>query len=99
MKWLFVIINLSMFIPDSFSQENPIQNSIPSISQIINPSIDTALLFDIWVLNPESPHADFWWTKDSYYVVDYDGNGKIPFRLEGDEFELYFEEETLKGKL
>ncbi len=46
-------------------------------------AIDTTELFGVWTIDPDSPHADFWLTKDSYYIVDYDGNGHMNYELNG----------------
>ncbi len=57
-----------------------------------NLEIDTAELFGIWTIDPEGPHADFRLTKDSYYIVDYDGDGNVPYELNGRTLKIFFEE-------
>jgi hypothetical protein len=56
-----------------------------------NIEVDTTELFGIWTVDPKGPHADFWLTKDSYYVVDYDGVGDMPYILNGRTITIFFE--------
>lgn len=63
----------------------------PSRPIFKNTQIDTTELFGIWTVDPTGPHADFWLTKDSYYVVDYDGDGDMPYILDGRTITIFFE--------
>lgn len=55
-------------------------------------AVDTTELFGIWTIDPDGPHADFWLTKDSYYIVDYDGNGHKTYELNGRTLTLFLED-------
>lgn len=69
------------------------------IASKINTKLDTALLFGIWTINPNGPHADFVLSKNSYYVVDYDGDGDMPYELKGNDLKIYFKDFTQEGKI
>ena len=71
----------------------------PTKSQIINSAIDTTLLFGIWTLDPNGPHADFWLTVEDFYVVDYDGDGSMPYLLIKDSIEIFYNDFKQKGKI
>jgi len=66
-------------------------------TKIINPTIDTTQLFKIWTLDPEGPHADFWIKREYFYVVDYDGDGAMPYELKGDSLTIYYNDFIQKG--
>ncbi len=83
-------------ITETISKENTdienIQNiDRPKQSQIIKSKFDTELLFGIWTYDPEGPHADFQLSKKSFYVVDYDGNGDMPYIINQDTIKVYYE--------
>jgi hypothetical protein len=61
--------------------------------------IDTALLFGIWTTDPEGPHTDFKWTKKSFFIVDYDGNGDMPFELIDRKLKVYFNDFIQEGTI
>lgn len=65
-------------------------NDRPKQSKIINSKFDLELLFGIWTLDPKGPHADFDLTKKSFYVVDYDGNGDMPYIINQDTIKVYY---------
>ncbi len=71
----------------------------PEKSEIINTKLDTTELFKIWTLDPEGPHADFWFRKAEFYVVDYDGDGAMPYILKGDSLTIYYNDFIQKGKI
>lgn len=62
----------------------------PKQSKIIKSKFDLDLLFGIWTYNPEDPHADFELSKNSFYVVDYDGNGDMPYIINHDTIKVYY---------
>lgn len=95
--------NLKTF---TISEYNTDDESIPNIqrpdkSEIINSSIPTTQLFGIWVQDPspETPHATFKLTEKSFYVVDYDGDGAMPYIINGDSITVYYNDFVLKGIL
>jgi len=86
----------------TISEYNTDQADIENIKRpertiIVNPTIDTAQLFKIWTLDPDGPHADFWIKRECFYVVDYDGNGAMPYELKGDSITIYYNDFIQKG--
>lgn len=73
--------------------------SRPKRSEIIDPSIDTAQLFKIWTLDLNGPHADFWFKRNEFFVVDYDGDGAMPYILKGDSLTVFYNDFIQKGKI
>jgi hypothetical protein len=71
----------------------------PEKTEIINSKFDTTLLFKIWTLDPNGPHADFWFKRTEFYVVDYDGNGAMPYILNGDNLTVFYNDFIQKGKI
>lgn len=79
----------------------------PSIENIKRPEqpifknleIDTSKFFGIWVQYPNSSHADFWITDKSFYIVDYDGNGVMPYVLDGNKITIYYNDFIQKGEI
>jgi hypothetical protein len=71
----------------------------PAQTLIVDPTIDTAQLFRIWTLNPVGPHADFWIKREHFYVVDYDGNGGMPYILKGDSITIFYNDFIEKGRI
>lgn len=88
------------FTISDFNRDNP---DIPNIDRpqtsIINTKLDTALLFGIWTSNPDGPHADFSLTGRSFYVVDYDGNGSMPYELTDNRLKIYYNDFILEGTI
>ena len=62
----------------------------PEKTIIRNLAVDTTKVFGIWTQNPNGPHADFWLTKKSFYVVDYDGDGAMPYILDKNEITIFY---------
>ena len=65
----------------------------------IDTKLDTALLFGIWTIDPNGPHADFVLSKKSYYIVDYDGDGDIPYELKDNKLKIHFKDKMMVGKI
>jgi hypothetical protein len=61
----------------------------PEKTLITNPTVDTTRLFQIWTLDPNGPHADFWFKPTELYVVDYDGDGAMPYLLNKDSLQYF----------
>jgi hypothetical protein len=74
----------------TFAKRQNVENINRPSTSTISTSLDTALLFSIWTTDPEGPHADFKWTKKSFFIVDYDGNGDMPFELIDRKLKVYF---------
>ena len=71
----------------------------PSKSSILSSEIDTANLFKVWVEFPNSPHADFYIDKREFFVVDYDGNSTMPYRLEKNTLTIYYNDAIRIGEI
>ena len=82
-------------IVETVSEKNTDIKSVQNIdrpkqSKIIKSKFDLNLLFGIWTYDPEGPHADFQLTKKSFYVVDYDGDGDMPYLINQDTIKVYY---------
>jgi hypothetical protein len=73
----------------------------PDKSKIENSKFPADKLFGIWVEDPgpETPHATFQLTEKSFFVVDYDGDGDMPYVIKGDSITVYFNDFITKGKI
>lgn len=56
-------------------------------------------LFGIWVVEPEGPHADCELTEESFYIVDYDGNVDIPYKIVDNKINIFFPGERVQTGL
>lgn len=92
--------NRTVLVISDYNTDNPNINNIdrPSISSI-KTNLDTALLFQIWVSDTSAPHADFVFSNISFYVVDYDGNGDMPYKLIGNKLTIYYNDFIQKGEI
>src|SRR4051812_48102133 len=57
---------------------------------IFNSDIDTSLLFAIWTSDPNGPHADFVFSNSSFFVADYDGEGDMPYEIQGRRLKIFY---------
>jgi hypothetical protein len=89
------------FTISKYNTDNPEIENIerPEKSIIRNLKIDTAQAFGIWIQDPSGPHADFWFTKKSFLVVDYDGDGHMPYILDGNEITIFYNDFIQKGEI
>ncbi|WP_042506174.1 hypothetical protein [Algibacter lectus] len=71
----------------------------PEKTIIRNLAIDTSKAFGIWTQDPNGPHADFWLTEKSFYVVDYDGDGAMPYILDKNEITIFYKDFVQKGRI
>ena len=62
-------------------------------------SIDTFLLYAIWTSDPSGPHADFVFSSKSFYVVDYDGDGNMPYILNNKKLKIYYNDFIQEGEI
>lgn len=69
----------------------------PEKTIIRNLEIDTSQAFGIWVQDPNGPNADFSLDSESFYIVDYDGNGAMPYILEKNEITIFFNDFIYNG--
>ncbi|WP_209143336.1 MULTISPECIES: protein kinase family protein [Chitinophaga] len=63
-------------------------------SSTIRTTLDTGLLLRTWVAHPgpEAPHADFQISKEHFFIVDFDGDGAMPYKLEDRKLTIYYPE-------
>ena len=71
----------------------------PDSSSIINSSYAKESIYGIWTYDPNGPHADFDLNEQFFYVVDYDGNGEMPYQIEQDSITVYYNDYTGSGKI
>ncbi len=71
----------------------------PNNSIIKNPTIDTTQLFRMWTIDPDGPHADFWFTRTVFYVVDYYGDGAMPYIINQDSLTIFYNDFVKKGRI
>ncbi|AWH83649.1 hypothetical protein HYN59_00305 [Flavobacterium album] len=82
-----------------YNTDNPeIQIERPDKSSV-ETSLDTTLLFNAWTLDNEGPHADFVFSPKSFFVVDYDGNGDMPYELKGNHLKIYYNDFIQEGEI
>ncbi|EKT3967338.1 hypothetical protein [Flavobacterium crassostreae] len=89
-------------IVETISEKNTDIESVQNIdrpkqSEIIKSKYDSKLLFGIWTYDPKGPHADFELTKKSFYVVDYDGDGDMPYIINQDTIRVYYNDYVSVG--
>ncbi len=88
----------TLTISKSNTDNSEIENiERPEKTIIRNLTIDTTKAFGIWTLDPNGPHADFWLTAKSFYVVDYDGDGDRPYILDKNEITIFHNDFVQKG--
>lgn len=68
-------------------------------SEIINPAFSTDYLFGVWTTDPNGPHADFALDSNSFYIVDYDGNGHRPYVIREDSLIIFYGDFTGRNKI
>ncbi|MFC6997422.1 hypothetical protein [Rufibacter roseus] len=68
-------------------------------TQIVNASVPLEKLFHAWVSDLNDPHATFDLTKDGLFVVDYDGDGNMPYLLKGDSLIVYYDYGTERSRI
>lgn len=66
---------------------------------VVGTSLNTKLLFNTWVIDREGPHADFVLSPKSFYVVDYDGDGDMPYILNGNKLSIYYEDSVQEAEI
>lgn len=92
--------NRKTFTISDFNTDNPEITNIerPSASSI-KTNLDTTTLFGVWTSDPNGPHADFELTSKSFYVVDYDGDGDMPYELNDTKLKIYYNDFIQEGKI
>lgn len=89
------------FIISKNTTDNPEIENIkrPEKTIIRNLAIDTSQAFGIWTQDPKGPHADFWLTAKDFLIVDYDGDGHMPYILDGNKITIFYNDFVQKGKI
>lgn len=90
------ITTISEYNTDNLEIDNIIR---PEKTIIRNLETDTTKLFGIWAQDPNGPHADFWLTAKSFYVVDYDGDGSMPYILDKNKIVIFYNDFVQKGMI
>ena len=92
--------NRKSFTISDYNTDNPeIKNVDRPNKSIIQTTIDTSLLFTIWTSDPDGPHADFVFYKESFFVVDYDGDGNMPYILTDKKLKIYYNDFIQEGEI
>ena len=92
--------NRKIFTISNYNTDNPeITNIKRPIVSRIKTNLDTVALFGIWTSDPNGPHADFELTSKSFYVVDYDGDGEMPYELIDNKLKIYYNDFIQEGKI
>lgn len=66
-------------------------------STIISSKFPLADLFGIWTVDPNSPQADFRLDSISFYIVNYDGDGSMAYRLDYDTLTIDYADNVSKN--
>lgn len=92
--------NKKAFTISDFNTDNKEIKDIdrPSAS-IISTRFDTSLLFNVWTSDPNGPHADFQLTSNFFYVVDYHGDGNMPYELTNRKLKIYYKDFIQEGEI
>jgi hypothetical protein len=89
------------FTISEYNTDNPEIENIkrPKKTIIRNLAIDTTQAFGVWIQNPNAPHADFWLTAKDFLVADYDGDGHMPYILDGNKITIFYNDFVQKGTI
>ena len=86
------------FISEKNTDMAPIKNiERPKRSKIISSKFPVDELFGIWTYDLNGPHADFLLSEKSFSIVDYDGDGDMPYILNHDTLTIYYNDNISKG--
>jgi len=86
-------------ISDYNADNKEFQNIDRPSKTVIHSAIDTSMLFSIWTSDPKGPHADFVFSSTSFFVVDYDGNGAMPYVLQDKKLKVYYNDFIQEGEI
>jgi hypothetical protein len=86
-------------ISDYNTDNKDVKNINRPSKTVINSAIDTSLLFAIWTSDPNGPHADFVFSSKSFFVVDYDGDGDMPYTLLDKKLKVYYNDFIQEGEI
>lgn len=71
----------------------------PATSKVVGSQFPLENLYGIWTYDPEGPHADFDLNEKWFYVVDYDGNGEMPYLIQQDSIIVYYNDFIARGHI
>lgn len=92
--------NRKYFPTSDYNTDNPKFKNIARPSKsIVQTQLDTSLLFGTWTSDPKGEHADFELTESYFFVVDYDGNGDMPYVLQGNQIRIYYNDFIQDGEI
>ena len=89
----------SFMISDYNTDNSKIKNINRPKKSKIKTNLDTTLLFGIWTSDLKGPHADFQLSHNSFYVVDYDGDGDMPYDLNDRKIKIYYNDFIQEGEI
>lgn len=89
----------NLTVSDYNSDNLEVENIVRPNKSIINTKLDTNLLFGIWTSDPKGSHADFEISNKSFFVVDYDGDGDMPYELIDNNLLIYYNDFTYEGHI
>jgi hypothetical protein len=86
-------------ISDYNTDNREVKNIERPAKSVVATNLDTTSLFSIWTSDPEGPHADFVFSSQSFFVVDYDGDGDMPYILTGNKLKIYYNDFIQEGEI
>jgi hypothetical protein len=93
----------SVFTSSEFNMDLQDVDNIdrPARSTITNFNFSTENFFGIWVNDPgpDVPHATFLIDEEYFRVVDFDGDGDMPYEVAGDSLVVYYNDFILRGRI
>ena len=92
---------LEHFTVSDYNTDDPGTQNIDRPAQsVFDSDIDSSVLFSsLWTFDPSGPHADFVFSKNAFHVVDYDGDGDMPYELHGRDLTIYYNDFIKKGRI
>ncbi len=68
-------------------------------TKIVKATVPLEKLFQAWVSDENDPHATFDLTREGLFLVDYDGDGNMPYLLKGDSLIVYYDYGTERSRI
>ena len=101
MLLLLLLVNSCKERPTQKKQFAPKQKLQPDTrkSSIKNATFPTKAFFGIWTTDNNGPHADFELTKNSFYIVDFDGDGDRRYDIIENKIYIYHPENRIQTGL
>lgn len=98
---LLLMVNSCKETPTQRRQFAPKQKRQPDTkkSSIKNPTFPTKAILGTWTTDGNGPHADFELTKNSFYIVDFDGDGDRRYAIIENKIYIYHPENRIQTGL